>query len=271
MLTNLWQDLRYGARMLLKNPVVTIVAVFTLALGIGANTAIFSGVNAFLLRPLPVPQPDQIVRPFEITEDRGLGDEFSYPDFADYRDQNTVFEGPVAENMTQAVISAENQNDVIWGQTVSGNFFDVLRIKPILGRTFAPDEDKTLGTHADVISPGYFKTLQIPIIAGRDFDERDRKGVKRVIVVNQRMAEMLWPEESAVGKRIFIGSTKAEPAEVVGVVNTGKYRSLAEDPKALFYYPTAQRGPAGMTLMVRTSGDPGPRSKTYRRGEADHN
>ena len=655
MLTNLWQDLRYGARMLMKTPIVTVVAVFTLALGIGANTAIFSGVNAFLLRPLPVPEPDQIVRPVEITEDRGLADEFAYPDFADYRDQNTVFEGLVAENMTQAVISAENQNDVIWGQTVSGNFFDVLRIKPILGRTFAPDEDKTPGTHAvvvighnlwqrrfasdpnivgktidlnnrpynvigvapetfkgtkfalsldfwapmamveelerspnqlkergshwmnifarlkpgvsleqasaemsaiaqrlnqaypddranttrvkvqteidgrwdeaaiivksgsaiamaivgfilliacanvanlllarsasrrkeigvrlalgasrarlirqlltesmllsvlgggfglllafwvsglmeafipvlpyniisdffaldrraliftfaislatglifglapawhasnpqivpvlkgdvtstldgkrrrftlrntlvvtqmalslivlvcgglfiksfrnaqrmdpgfaaksvllasmnpelagydeertkdffkriieragslpgveaasvarlvplgdssnsngpilkegetlapgsagrniltNVISPGFFKTLQIPMIAGRDFDERDRKGAKRVVIVNQRMAEMLWPDESAVGKRIFIGSTKAEPAEVVGVVSTGKYRSLAEDPKALFYYPTAQRGPAGMTLMVRTSGDP---------------
>ena len=151
MLTNVWQDLRYGARMLLKNPVVTVVAVFTLALGIGANTAIFSGVNAFLLRPLPVPEPDQIVRPVEITEDRGLADEFSYPDFADYRDQTTVFEGLVAENMTQAVISAENQNDVIWGQTVSGNFFDVLRVKPILGRTFTPDEDKTLGTHAVVV------------------------------------------------------------------------------------------------------------------------
>jgi predicted permease len=655
MLTNVWQDLRYGARMLMKTPIVTVVAVFTLALGIGANTAIFSGVNAFLLRPLPVPEPDQIVRPVEITEDRGHAEEFSYPDFADYRDQSTVFQGVVAENMTQAVISAENQNDVIWGQTVSGNYFDVLRIKPILGRTFAPDEDETLGTHAVVvighnlwqrrfasdpnivgktinlnnrpynvigvapqtfkgtkfalsldfwapmamveeldrspnqlkergshwmnifarlkpgvsldqasaemsaiaqrlnqaypddranttrvkvqteidgrwdeaaiivksgsaiamaivgfilliacanvanlllaraasrrkeigvrlalgasrarlisqlltesmllsvlgggfglllafwvsglmqafipvlpyniisdffaldrraliftfvislatglifglapawhasnpeivpvlkgdvtsmqegkrrrftlrnslvvtqmalslvvlvcgglfiksfrnaqkmdpgfaarrvllasmnpelagydeertkdffkhiieragslpgveaasvarlvplgdssnsngpilkegetlapgsagrniltnnISPCYFKTLQIPLIAGRDFDERDRKGAKRVVIVNQRMAEMLWPDESAVGKRIFIGSTKAEPAEVVGVVSTGKYRSLAEDPKALFYYPTAQRGPAGMTLMVRTSGDP---------------
>jgi macrolide transport system ATP-binding/permease protein len=652
----IWQDVRYGARMLLKHPGVTIVAVLALALGIGANTAIFSGVNAFILRPLPAPQPDELVRPFETTEDRGRSDEFSYPDFADYRDQSTAFEGLAAENMTQAAISAENQNDVIWGQTVSGNYFDVLRVKPILGRTFAPEEDKTLGTHPvvvighslwrrrfnsdpnivgktinlndraynvigvapesfkgtkfglaldfwapmmmmeeldhspkqlsqrdshwmnvlgrlkpgvslaqasaemsaiaqrlnqaypneraattraavqteidgrwdeagtimksgaaiamaiagfilliacanvanlllaraasrrreigvrlalgasrarlirqlltesmllsvlgggfglllaywvsglmqgfvpvlpynvvndffsldgralvftllvslftglifgltpawhasnpeivpvlkgdanaaqggrqrrftlrnslvvtqmalslvvlvcgglfiqsfrnaqkmdpgfaargvllvslnpelvgydeagtksfftqlierakalpgvqtasvarlvplgdssnsngpilkegetlapgsagrnimnNVVSPDYFKTLQIPLLAGRDFDERDRKGVQRVIIINEKMAQMLWPDESAIGKRIFIGPNSPDPIEVVGVVQTGKYRSLAEDPKAFYYSPMAQRGSSGMTLMLRTAGDPG--------------
>jgi putative ABC transport system permease protein len=641
--------------MLTKTPGTTIVAVFALALGIGANAAIFSGVNGFLLRPLPVPEPDQIVRPFEATDDRGMTDSFSYPDFADYRDQSTVFDGLIAEDLTQAAISTENQNDVIWGQLVSGNYFDVFRVKPILGRGFAPDEDKTLGAapvvvvshslwrrrldsdgniigktiqlnsraynvigvapesfkgskfglsldfwvpmmmaeelrrdpgllkergshwmnvvgrlkpgvslsqasaemsavaerlnqaypnnraastsvvvqteidgrwdeaatvmksgaaiamvivgfilliacanvanlllaraasrrkeigvrlalgasrgrlirqllteslllavlgggfglllgywitglmqgfipvlpynmvndfflldgrallftlvvslatglifgvapawHAsnpeivpvlkgdtnagqdgkkrrltlrnslvvtqmalslvvlvcgglfiksfrnaqamdpgfaakgvllistnpelvgydeestknffkrlveragglpgvqaasvarliplgdnssssspilkegetlapgsagrdimnNVVSPGSFKTLQIPIIAGRDFDERDHKGVPRVIIVNERMGQMLWPGESAIGKRIFIGANSPNPIEVVGVVKTGKYRSLAEDPRPYFYSPMAQRSPGVMTLMVRTSGDP---------------
>jgi len=145
------QDIRFGIRMLVKAPGMTIVAVLALALGIGANTGIFSGVSAFLFRPLPVPAPEQLVRPFEATNDRVAGGNFSYPDFVDYRDQSTMFEGLVAEDMVQAAVSAQNQNDVIWGQVVSGNYFDVLRVKPILGRTFAPDEDKTLGAAAVVV------------------------------------------------------------------------------------------------------------------------
>jgi putative ABC transport system permease protein len=649
------QDLRYGARTLWKNLGVTIVAIITLALGIGANTAIFSGVSAFVFRPLPVPQADELVRPAETTEDRGFTDEFSYSDYLDYRDQNTVFVGMFAEDMVQAAIGTQNENDVIWGQVVSGNYFDVLRVTPVMGRTFAPEEDKTPGSHPvavishslwerrlgsdpqiigktidlngraynvigvappsfkgskfalaldfwvpmamaedlqritnllnsrdshwlniigrlkpgvsveqasanmsmiagrlnqnypnerasstavvvksevegrfeeaaalmksgsaiamaivglvlliacanvanlllaraaarrkeigirlalgasrarlirqlltenvllsviggglglllaywltylmqgfipvlqynvvsdffgidsrtliftlvislltgvvfglapawhaskpDVvpilkgdltsseggkrrritlrntlvvaqvalslvvlvcgglfvrsfrnaqhmdpgfgaqnvllmsmnpqligydetqnkdffrrvvegvkglpgvesvsvarlaplgdssnssgpilregetlargsagrnimntaISPGYFETLQIPIMEGRDFDDRDRKGSQRTVIINQRMAEIMWPGESAVGKRILIGPDSREPLEVVGVVKTGKYRSLSEDPRPFYYYPTMQRGPVSMTLFVRTSGDP---------------
>jgi macrolide transport system ATP-binding/permease protein len=145
------QDLRYGARMLGKNLGVTIVAVITLALGIGANTAIFSGVSAFVFRPLPVPHSDELVRPIEITEDRGMADEFSYPDYVDYRDQNSVFSGVIAEDMVQAAIGTENESDVIWGQVVSGNYFDVLQVTPAMGRTFAPEEDKTPGLHPVVV------------------------------------------------------------------------------------------------------------------------
>jgi putative ABC transport system permease protein len=76
-----------------------------------------------------------------------------------------------------------------------------------------------------VVSPGYFRTMQIPVVDGRDFDDRDTTKTKRVIVINQRMAEMLWPGESAVGKRIFIGADSKDPLEVVGVVKTGKYRT----------------------------------------------
>ncbi|MCU1267451.1 MAG: hypothetical protein JWM21_3769 [Acidobacteria bacterium] len=145
------KDLRYGIRLLLKSPGVTIVAVLALALGIGANTAIFSGVSAFLMRPLPVAEPGRLVRPFETTDDRGSTDTFSYPDFVEYRDQSTVFENLVGEDMTQAAISTQNQNDVIWGQVVSGNYFDMLGVKPVLGRSFAADEDKALGAHPVVL------------------------------------------------------------------------------------------------------------------------
>ena len=141
------KDLRYSARMLLKNPGVTLVAVITLALGIGANTAIFSGVSAFLFRPLPVPAGDELVRPMEISEDRGLADEFSYPDFLDYRAQSTSFSGLAAECMIPAAIDSENQTNVSWGQAVSANYFDVVQVQPILGRAFYADEDKTVGAN----------------------------------------------------------------------------------------------------------------------------
>src|SRR5262245_37229755 len=104
---NLFKDIRYGVGMLLKNPGVTLVAIVTLAFGIGANTAIFSGVSAFLMRPLPVPNAHELVRAVETTEDRGVTDEMSYPDFLDYRDQSTLFTGLTAEDMIQAAIDAD--------------------------------------------------------------------------------------------------------------------------------------------------------------------
>ena len=148
---NLIKDIRYGVRMLMKNPGVTLVAVITLALGIGANTAIFSGVSAFLLRPLNVPNASELIRPFEMAEDRGVSDEMSYPDYLDYGNQSTSFTGLAAEDMLQVAIDAENQNDVIWGQVVSANYFDVLQVTPILGRKFLPDEDKTPGANPVVV------------------------------------------------------------------------------------------------------------------------
>jgi putative ABC transport system permease protein len=98
--------------------------------------------------------------------------------------------------------------------------------------------------------------MQISFLEGRNFDQRDKKDTLRVIVVNQKMAQGLWPGESAVGKRIFIGSDSRDPLEVIGVVKTGKYRSLAEDPRSFFYYPLSQRRPGTMTLVVRTNNDP---------------
>src|SRR5215217_6090636 len=148
---NLIKDIRYGVRMLMKNPGVTTVAVITLALGIGANTAIFSGVNAFLMRSLSVPNAVELVRPIEVSDDRGTTDEFSYPDFLEYRNQLQSFTGLAAEDMISAAVDAENQSDVVWGQVVSSNYFDVLEVKPILGRSFLPDEDKTVGANAVVV------------------------------------------------------------------------------------------------------------------------
>ena len=141
----MFKDIQYGIRMLLKNPGVTLVAVITLALGIGANAAIFSGVNAFVMRPLPVTRPDEVVRLMEIEGNGDLSDEVSYPDFLEYRAQSSSFAGLAAEDMAPAAIDTDNQNDVIWGQVVSASYFDVVQVKPLLGRAFVPDEDKTVG------------------------------------------------------------------------------------------------------------------------------
>jgi len=128
---------------------------------------------------------------------------------------------------------------------------------PILkeGETLAPG---SAGRNIlnNVVSPGHFKTLQIPLLAGRDFDDRDRKGTPRAVIVNERMAQMLWPGENAVGKRILVGTGSTAPLEVIGVAKTGKYRALAESPKPYYYTAMEQRGSSDMTLMVRTSGDP---------------
>jgi predicted permease len=149
----LWQDVRYGLRVLWKGKGFTAVAVLTLALGIGANTAIFSGVSAFVLRPLPgTGHPDQLVSLFE-TEMHGGGgyNDFSYPDYVDYRDQSGVFDGLVAQDMVQAALSDREQSDVVWGQLVTGNFFDALQVRMQQGRGFLPEEDATPGTHPVVV------------------------------------------------------------------------------------------------------------------------
>jgi len=178
----LLKDLRYAVRMLIKTPGVTAVAVITLGLGIGANTAIFSGVNAFLMRPLPVSEPDRLVRPSEIAEDRGISDEISYPDFVDYRNQSTSFTGLTAEDMVQVALNTENQNDVIWGQAVSGNYFDVLQVKPAMGRPFLKEEDEARAAHpVVVISDSLWR---------RRFDA-DRNIVGKTIQMNARQYQVI--------------------------------------------------------------------------------
>jgi macrolide transport system ATP-binding/permease protein len=150
-----FKDVRFGLRVLWKSKGFTAVAVLTLALGIGVNTAIFSGVSAFVLRQLPgVSEPEGLVSLFEapVVSGRGGFNNFSYPDYKDYVERTDVFEGVQANTMVQAAIGADRERtDVDWGQLVSGNFFDVMRAKMALGRGFLPEEDKTPGTHPVVV------------------------------------------------------------------------------------------------------------------------
>ncbi|MFQ5694683.1 MAG: ABC transporter permease, partial [Terriglobia bacterium] len=150
----LWQDLKYGARMLAKSPGFTAVAVLTLALGIGANTAIFSVVNAILLKPLPFQQPDQLVyiqetARRETVESRPL----SYPNFLDWRARSKSFSGMAALDSAAYTLTGSEQAERITGEGVSAGYFDLLGSRPILGRAFAPEEDQgSTGERVAIIS-----------------------------------------------------------------------------------------------------------------------
>ena len=153
-MATLFKDLRFALRSLAKRPGFAVIAVITLALGIGANTAIFSLVNTVLLRPLPVPQPEQIVA----VNLRGKSDSilaFSYPNYKDFRDRNQVLSGLLVYRFVVLSLSRDGANDRIWGYQVSGNYFDVLGVQAIKGRTFLPEEDRTRLSHpVAVISYG---------------------------------------------------------------------------------------------------------------------
>jgi putative ABC transport system permease protein len=137
----MWQDLRYGVRMLLKNPGITFVVILALALGIGANTAIFSVVDAVLLRPLPYPESERLVF---INETSKAMDEISvsYPNFTDWRNQNHVFEKIGVYNRESYNLTGTGEAERIITGQVSADLFAALRVNPALGRLFTNDEDK---------------------------------------------------------------------------------------------------------------------------------
>lgn len=142
----LFQDLRYGARMLLKQPGFTLIAVLTLSLGIGANTAIFSLVNAVFLRQLPVMEPRQLVFGFSGTRNSPW-QTISYPNYLEYRDRNEVFTGLAAYGMINVSLSGDDRPDLVRGVIVTGNYFDVLGVRAALGQAISPTEDQTPNAH----------------------------------------------------------------------------------------------------------------------------
>jgi Acidobacterial duplicated orphan permease len=147
----LWQDVRFGFRILLKSPAFTLVAALSLALGIGANTAVFSIINASLLKPLPVEEPERLASVFT-TDAKNPGNlPTSHLNYVDYRDQNQVFSGLLAYSFAQVSLTRGETTEPVFGLVVSGNYFDVLGVKAALGRTFMPDEDKTPGAHPVVV------------------------------------------------------------------------------------------------------------------------
>jgi putative ABC transport system permease protein len=153
---NLLKDLRYGLRMLIKNPGFTVVAVIALTLGIGANSAIFSVVNAVLLRPLPYDDPDKLM----IMSERSPqleGMSISYPNFLDWREQNQVFEHIAVFRRQSYNLTGSGEPERLTGGIVSADMFPALKATPIMGRTFTNDEDKPGGALVTVLSYGLWQ------------------------------------------------------------------------------------------------------------------
>jgi putative ABC transport system permease protein len=141
----LLQDLRYALRMLAKQPAFTFIVVITFALGIGANTAVFSVLDAVVLRPLPFQQPQDLVdlALYDVREgpEKIEGSSVSYPDFEDWRAQNGVFERVAVYVNRSLTLTDGKQAMHVVGEAVSGELFNLLRVKPLLGRTFSAKED----------------------------------------------------------------------------------------------------------------------------------
>jgi len=162
---NLWQDIRFGLRMLAKSPGFTAIALITLALGIGANTAIFSLMNQILLKQLPVKNPDELVilrapgpATGHISSDGDSTESFSYLMYKGLQTTNSVFSGILARYGFAASVSNHGQTDRASGELVSGNYFEVLGVQPEFGRVFSPDDDRIPGAQPVVVlSDSYWR------------------------------------------------------------------------------------------------------------------
>ncbi|HKP84165.1 MAG TPA: ABC transporter permease [Pyrinomonadaceae bacterium] len=158
-MNTLLQDIRFGLRMLLKSPSVSIVATIALALGIGANTAIFSVVNAVLLRPLPFPEPESLVSLYESDTQHAswLWGSHSYPNFMDMRAQNTTLERVSSFRSASFVMTGRGEPARLQGLVATADLFPLLGVAPVLGRTFHPDEDKPSTTRVAILSHALFQ------------------------------------------------------------------------------------------------------------------
>src|SRR6516165_2055201 len=156
MFGGLWQDVRYGARMLLKSPSYTAIAIAAIALSIGANTAIFSAANALLLRPLPVEDIDRLIIPVTLRE--GF-DPFGSPflEYAAYRDRAHCLASSGVATVRSFNLTGRGEPERLRGATIMANYLSTLGTKPVLGRLFSADEDRLGGPPVGLISYGLWQ------------------------------------------------------------------------------------------------------------------
>src|SRR3984893_13908995 len=150
------QDLRYAARTLRKNPGFTAIAILTLALGIGANTSLFSVVNAVLLNPLPYPHPEQLVTLHESKPNFRAGS-ISYPNFRDWQKDNRTFSSMAVTRGTSFTLTGLGEAEQINARFITSDFFSILGVQPVLGRYFEAGEDEIGAAPIVLISAGFWQ------------------------------------------------------------------------------------------------------------------
>src|SRR5262245_1943588 len=271
----LWQDLRYGTRMLLNNPGFTLIAVFTLALGIGVNTAIFTLSYAMVWRPLPVKDPESLVR-VERTGPDGKHSEccLSLPDYAYFRDHNQVFSNLIAYKgsnpMTMSVVDAADGSlggdaEILHVALVSSNYFAALGGRAILGQTFAPDEDRTPGAHPILVLSYQFWQRRFggdPSVVGKNLKIYNKQ--LTIVGVAARDFAGIWPQVPDVWVPLmmhdriltFLDLQSRESAflRVMGRLKPGVTITQAQAEMTLFASQLAQAYPTsnekiGVTLV----------------------
>ena len=212
-MTSFWQDVRYSLRMIAKAPGYASIAILTLALGIGANTTIFTWINSTLLNPIPgLASPNEVVA---LTLGRGTDAPFpfTYPDFDTMRDGQQSFTGLVCTGITPMSLTGKGKPERAWGAVVSANYFDLLGVRPTLGRGFLPEEDlKPGGAPVAVISDRLWRTHfgANPNVIGRTFEvnqhpytivgvapavfQGSQTGIRSEIWIPVMMAEQVMPQ-----------------------------------------------------------------------------
>ncbi|HSR69594.1 MAG TPA: ABC transporter permease [Acidobacteriota bacterium] len=218
----LLQDVRFAFRVLAKRPGFTAVAVLCLALGIGANSAIFSLINTFFFRPLPVEEPHRLVKMYTSLSKDFPYASYSYPDYRDYNAESEIFKGVAAHRTLPLSVTLQGEPELRVGELVSGNYFQVLGVRPHKGRFYLPEETVTPGTHPVAVM-GY--SIWMQRFAG---------------------------DESVLGQSLIINGS---PYTVVGIAPKGfKGLFLGLDPD--FYIPLMmieQAMPGGSGLEARGS------------------
>lgn len=234
-MATLLQDIRYGARLLLRSPAVTVVAVLSLALGIGANTTIFTLVNAVLLNPLPVKDASRLVS-VETAEPRNgvlapLG-AISRLNYQDLRDGSDVFSGMAAATFAALALSGGGEPEQVFGQLVTGNYFDVLGAPLAAGRTFLPDEDSQPGTHPVVVlAHGFWQ---------RRFGGRTDLIGQSITLNGQRFTVIGVTAEGFRGTGQLGGPELWVPLAMYREVLTGVALGFYDSRRALFYQAHAR-------------------------------
>jgi hypothetical protein len=281
------KDIRYGFRVLRKSPGFTFVALLTLALGIGANTAIFSVVNTIVFRPLPYTAPQRLVGVW--TRDlKRAGTQYpvALPTFHDWQNQAHAFAGITAYCFNRFHVSGREGPDETRGILVTPNFFLVMGVTPVLGRSLQPADDRehvvvlsdvlwrrrynadrnVLGTTIDlnaepftivgVMPPSFrFPTPDIELWSSMApiYGLKSNSSIGDWVKINHTLAQRFFPNEDPVGHRLTIGGVLRT---IVGVVGDAKYEGLGAESGPQIYVPFAQSPFPGMRLVIRTTTDP---------------